>query len=88
VDVVQSFKLFNQIECKNIIFSKDSHLLENEKKISDYDIQKNDIVHIHRIQLDPFSLLKIKKKEPSFASSAMFNAPEASHLPQPPPDFF
>jgi len=88
MDVVQSFKLLNQIECKNIIFSKDGYLLENEKKIMDYDIQKNDILHIYRIQLDPFSLLKTKKKESSpFASSVMFNAPDPKTIPPPPIDF-
>ena len=87
-DIVYFFKLFHQIECKQIFFSKDTHLLENEKKIKDYDIHENDMIHLHRIQLDPLSLFK-KKEEPSFfASSVMFNAPEASSLPEPPPDFF
>ncbi len=88
IDVVQSFKLLNQIECKNIIFSKDGYLLDNKKKIGDYDIKKNDIIYIHRIQLDPFSLLKTKQKESSpFASSVMFNAPDPKTIPPPPLDF-
>ncbi len=88
-DIVYFFKLLNQIECKQIFFSKDTHLLENEKKIKDYDIRENDIIHLHRIQIDPLTLFNKKKKELSFyASSAIFNAPEANTLPLPPSDFF
>lgn len=88
-DIVKMYQLYNQIECKDILFSKDGILLENKKKICECEIKPYNVLRVYQIKIDPFSLLKksLKKKPSFFASSVMFNAPEPSSLPLPPPDF-
>lgn len=88
-DIVKMYQLFNQIDCKDILFSKDDNPLINDKKINDYDIHPYDILKVCQIKIDFFSLFKkdVKKKSSFFASSVMFNAPEPHSLPLPPPDF-
>lgn len=88
-DIVNTYQLYNKIECKDILFSKDGILLKNDKKLSEYEIHSNDVLKVYQIKIDPFSLLKKNgiKKPSFFASSVMFNAPEPSSLPLPPSDF-